>query len=88
MLLTIFSVLAVFLGISLRTRSFIYFGFVFLLVSTTAMVAHAQQSLGHTWPWWVLGITLGIGILVLFGLFEKRRNEMQRFTEKLRAWEA
>ncbi len=88
MLLTVLSVLAVFMGISLQTRSFIYFGFVFLLVSTTAMVAHAQQSLGHTWPWWALGITLGIAILILFGLFEKRRNEMQQLTEKLRSWEA
>lgn len=88
MVLTVLSVLAVFLGIGLRTRSFVYFGFVFLLVSTTAMVAHAQQSLGHTWPWWALGITLGIGILVLFGLFEKKRNEMQQLTDKLRTWEA
>lgn len=87
MVLMVLSVLAVLTGIGLQVRSFLFFGLVFVLVSMTAMVAHAQQSLQHTWPWWVLGISLGIGILVLFGLFEKKREEIKALTDRLRSWD-
>jgi hypothetical protein len=35
----------------------------------------------------VLGITMGIGILVLFGLFERKRDEFTKLANKLRQWD-
>jgi len=87
MVLMVLSVLAVFAGIGLQIRSFLMFGITFVFVSMIAMVAHAQQSLQHTWPWWALGIGLGLGILTLFGLFEKKRDEFKALAERLRNWE-
>lgn len=87
MVLMVLSVLAVFAGIGLQIRSFLIFGITFVFVSMIAMVAHAQQSLQHTWPWWALGIGLGLGILTLFGLFEKKRDEFKALAERLRNWE-
>ncbi len=63
-------------GIILRTKAFLYFGTLFLFMSMLSMVAHAQQALGHVWPWWAFGIGTGIAILVMFGLIEKRKNEL------------
>ncbi|MGV3607726.1 MAG: hypothetical protein ACO1RA_15065 [Planctomycetaceae bacterium] len=87
MVLMVLSVLAVFAGIAMQIRSFLMFGVTFVFVSMIAMVAHAQQSLQHTWPWWALGIGLGLGILTLFGLFEKKRDEFKALAERLRNWE-
>ncbi|MCP4094884.1 MAG: hypothetical protein GY748_01445, partial [Planctomycetaceae bacterium] len=33
-------------------------------------------ALGHVWPWWAFGIGTGIAILVMFGVIEKRKNEL------------
>ncbi len=75
------------LGMVLRVRSYLFSGVLFLLVSVTSMVAHAQQSLQHTWPWWVLGISLGTGILVLYGVFEKKREQFRELSDQLRRWQ-
>ncbi len=88
MILLFLSVLAVLLGIGFRVRSYLFSGVLFLLVAMFAMVTHAQQSLQHTWPWWAFGISLGVGILVLFGWFEKRREELHQIANKLKEWEA
>ena len=58
----------------LRVRAFLYLGSSFLLMSIVAMVWNAQRMVGHTWPWWAFGISLGLVILVIFGLFEKYRQ--------------
>ena len=47
------------------------------------MVAHQQTGI---WVWWVFGIGLGIAILSLFALFEKKRPEMLAWVEKIRNW--
>ncbi len=86
MVLMVLSVATIFLGISFQVRSYLYSGLIFTLLALIAMVAHAQQSLQHTWPWWALGISLGIGILVLFGLFEKKREQFNKVAERLKAW--
>jgi hypothetical protein len=36
----------------------------------------------------VFGITLGLAILVVFGVFEKHRREVQSLIERLRQWDA
>jgi len=88
MVLAALSVGTALLGIVLRTRAYLFYGAAFLLVSVTAMVAHAQQRLDHTWPWWAFGITLGTAILALFGWFERNRSQMHELVERLRSWQA
>jgi FtsH-binding integral membrane protein len=80
-------VLVGFLGIAFQIRSYLYSGLIFTLFAVVAMVAHAQQSVQHTWPWWVLGISLGIGIMVLFGMFERKRHQLMKLSERLKSWE-
>jgi hypothetical protein len=75
------------LGILLRVRAFLYLGASFLLLSIFAMVWQAARLLDHTWPWWVFGISLGLLILVVFGMFEKYRQEIQRLIDRLREWQ-
>ncbi|QDT92106.1 hypothetical protein [Gimesia algae] len=81
------SVLGVFAGMMFRVRAFLYAGSSFLVLSIVSMIWHASQSLGHVWPWWAFGIGLGICILTLFGMFEKRRNEMLELVGQLKTWE-
>jgi len=81
------SVAGIFAGILLRVRAFLYLGASFLLLSIVTMVWNAGRLLHHTWPWWVFGISLGLVILVIFGVFEKNRREVQQLVSRLRQWE-
>ncbi|MDG1875389.1 MAG: hypothetical protein P8J27_15860 [Mariniblastus sp.] len=87
LVLAILSVAGIMSGIMLQTRSFLYFGSLFLLMAMITMVAHAHQRLDHVWPWWAFGVGLGIAILVMFGLFEKRKKEMKEIAFRLKDWE-
>lgn len=87
LILMAFSVSGILAGILLRVRPFLYSGTGFLLLSVVSMVWHAAQNIGHVWPWWVFGIATGIGVLTLFGLFEKRRNDMLKVLGRLKSWE-
>ena len=75
-ILAVLSLTGILVGMILRTKAFLYFGTLFLFMSMLSMVAHAQQALGHVWPWWAFGIGTGIAILVMFGVIEKRKNEL------------
>jgi hypothetical protein len=75
------------IGIALRVRAFLILGSSFTLVALVAMVRHAAQAIDHVWPWWVFGIAMGVGILVLFGVFEKKRPELMLLITRLRQWE-
>ncbi len=86
--LAILAVSGIMAGIMLHVKSFLYFGSLFLLMAMITMVSHAHQRLDHVWPWWAFGIGLGIAILVMFGLFEKRKNDMKAIAEGLRKWDA
>ncbi len=85
--LMVISVSGVLAGIWLRVRAFLYLGTSFLLLSLVSMVWHAAEAIEHTWPWWAFGIGLGLGVLTLFGLFERKRNEMLRLLGELKSWE-
>lgn len=85
--LMVLSVGGVLAGIMLRVRSFLYLGSSFLLLSMVSMVWHAADAINHTWPWWAFGIGLGLGVLTLFGMFERKRNEMLRLLGELKSWE-
>ncbi|MCX7423168.1 MAG: hypothetical protein NT013_27035 [Planctomycetia bacterium] len=85
--LMVLSVGGVLAGIMLRVRSFLYLGASFLLLSMVSMVWHAADAINHTWPWWAFGIGLGLGVLTLFGMFERKRNDMLRLLGELKSWE-
>jgi hypothetical protein len=57
------------------------------MLSVISMVWHAQRAINHVWPWWAFGIGLGICILVIFGLFEKKRPEITAWVRQLQQWE-
>jgi hypothetical protein len=81
-----FSILGVLAGIWLRVRAFLYLGTAFLVVALLTIIWHAGEQ--HTWIWWVAGIITGALIIAVFGLFEKRRDDVLRLVEELRHWHA
>lgn len=81
------SVCGVLAGMLLRVRSFLYLGVTFLLVDLSIMIYHAAWDLDHTWVFWTAGICVGLAILALFGLFEKRRNELEHAVERFKHWQ-
>jgi hypothetical protein len=85
--LALLSLCGVFAGILLQVRAFLYLGTSFLLLALVSMVWHAARSIGHVWPWWAFGIATGLAILALFGVFEKKRNEVLSLMRGLREWE-
>lgn len=87
MVLATLSVVGVMAGIMMRIRAFLYLGSSFLLLSMVSMVWHAAQNINHVWPWWAFGIVLGLVILTMFGLFEKKRNETLRLLDELKQWD-
>jgi hypothetical protein len=72
--LAILCVAGVLLGIVLRVRAFLYLGVGFLLIDIFSMIWHAAVNLEQTWVWYVSGIVLGVAILTLFAVFEKRKK--------------
>ncbi len=87
MVLATLSVAGALCGIMLRIRAFLYLGASFLLLAIVSMVSHAAQHINHVWPWWAFGLALGLAILTLFGLFEKRRQEMLDLVGQMKTWE-
>jgi hypothetical protein len=80
------SIFGVLLGILLRVRAFLYLGTAFLAVAIMTIIWHAAE--GHTWVWWIAGIVTGVFIIALFGIFEKRRDDVLRVVEELKHWQA
>jgi hypothetical protein len=74
-------------GILLRVRAFLFLGVAFLVLVIFTQIWHAAVDLAQTWVWWACGAALGAAILTLFGLFEKRRNDMLRVVEEIRGWQ-
>lgn len=87
MALAALSVGGVLAGIGLRVRAFLYLGMGFLLLSIISMVWHASKAFEHVWPWFAFLFVLGVAILVLFALFEKRRDDFLKNIERLQTWE-
>jgi hypothetical protein len=74
-------------GILLRVRAFLFLGVAFLVLVLFTQIWHAAVDLAQTWVWWACGVALGAAILTLFGLFEKRRNDVLRVVEEIRGWQ-
>ena len=58
----------------------------FLLVDVLTMIWYAAVDQAHTWVWWAAGVVLGLAILALFAVFEKRRNDVLHLIEAIRRW--
>jgi hypothetical protein len=86
--LALFAILGIFAGIMLRVRAFLFLGTTFLSVALMTIIWYAAVELDHTWIWWVSGIVVGVLIIALFGLFEKRRDDVLRVVENLKQWQA
>jgi hypothetical protein len=84
--LALLSVAGVLLGTLLRVRAFLFLGVTFLSLDVFAQLWHAAVDRAQTWVWLASGIVLGAAILALFGLFEKRRNDVLRVLDALRRW--
>jgi hypothetical protein len=82
----VLAVLGVLAGILLRERSFIYLGFTFLVVVIGRMIVYATFERGQYRVGLAFCIVMGIAILALFGLFEKRRNDVLASVEKFKKW--
>jgi hypothetical protein len=87
MVLAALSVAGVFAGIMLRVRSFLFLGLSFLVLSLVTMIVSAQLNLGLYWLKWLAGISLGVAVIVVFALFEKKRNEVLKVVEELKQWD-
>src|SRR5262245_20900497 len=74
-------------GIVLRVRAFLYLGVAFLFLVIFAQIWHAAVDRQQTWVWWASGIVLGVAILTLFAVFEKRRNDVLRLVEEIKKWD-
>jgi hypothetical protein len=87
LVLAILSVLGVLAGIQLRVRAFLVMGVAFLFLDVFSMIWHAAVDLYQTWIWWASGILLGVAILALFAVFEKRRQNVLHLLDEVKRWE-
>jgi hypothetical protein len=74
-------------GILLRVKAFLFLGVGFLLLDVFTMIWHAAVDRSQTWLWWASGIVLGVAILTLFAVFEKRRNDVLQLVERIKRWD-
>jgi hypothetical protein len=86
LILALLSVLGVLAGMLLRVRAFLFLGVAFLSVDVLAMIWHAGVDQRQTWILYSSGIVLGVALFTLFGIFEKRRNDVLHLVEELRQW--
>jgi hypothetical protein len=87
MVLAFLSVLGILFGIAARIRSMLWLGSMFLCVALFSILWYAAVDLEQTWIWYVSGIILGAIILVVFALFEKRREDLKRIMSSMQRWE-
>ena len=86
--LALLAIMGIFAGIVLRVRAFLFLGTTFLLVALMTIIWYAAVERSQTWIWWVSGIVVGVLIITLFGLFEKKRDDVLRVVEDLKQWQA
>jgi len=87
MVLAGLSVAGIFAGMLLRVRAFLFLGSAFLVLSLVTMIHSASVNLEWTWLWSVAGISLGMAIIAVFAVFEKKRNEVLQVVDGLKQWE-
>jgi hypothetical protein len=85
--LAVLSVMGIMFGIAARIRSMLWLGSMFLCVALFSILWYAAVDLEQTWIWYASGIVLGAIILVVFALFEKRREDLKRIMNNMQQWE-
>jgi hypothetical protein len=87
MILALLAVGGALAGIVMRVRAFLYLGASFVFLSVLTMVWHAYEQTQHVAVWWAFGISLGLFILTVFGVFEKKRAEIHGLMDHMRSWD-
>jgi hypothetical protein len=87
MFFTVFCVGVIFAGTLLRVRAFLSLSAGILLLDIFAMIRHAAVDREQTWVWYASGIVLGVAIIALVALFEKRKNEVLGVVGRIRSWD-
>ncbi len=87
MILAALAVGGVVAGLMLRIRAFLFLGTAFLLLSMLTMIWSASVNLRWTWLWYVTGIGFGILIIYTVAMFERKREQMIGFLERLKEWQ-
>ncbi|MFN0111540.1 MAG: hypothetical protein ACKVZH_21965 [Blastocatellia bacterium] len=85
--LAVLAVAGVIAGLMLRIRAFLFLGTAFLLLSMLTMIWSASVNLQWTWLWYVTGIGFGVLIIYTVAMFERKREQMLGFVERLKQWQ-
>ncbi len=81
------SLVGVFAGILFRVRAFLIMGTSFLMLALLTIIWHAAVDLQQTWLWSATGIVTGVLILVVFALFEKKRDAVLNLLAEMKKWQ-
>src|SRR5262249_32432066 len=86
--LAVLSVAGVIAGLTMQVRAFLFLGTAFLLLSIGTMIWTASVNLDWDWLWYVALIVLGVLIIYIVAMFERKRAEMMGLIERLKQWQA
>jgi hypothetical protein len=86
LLLAFLSVLGALAGILLRVRAYLFLGSGFLVLVIFQMIWHAAVERQQTWVWWACGILLGVLVLAVFAVLERRGQRVREALERFREW--
>ncbi|MDA7980696.1 MAG: hypothetical protein MPJ50_18215, partial [Pirellulales bacterium] len=86
LVLAALSIIGVLGGMLLRVRAFLFLGTSFLLLSLSTIIWYAAVDLHQTWLLWLTVVAIGVAILALFALFEKKREDVLKVLNGLRNW--
>jgi len=81
------SIVGILFGIGARIRALLWLGMLFLCVAMFSIVWHAAVDLDQTWVWYATGIVMGVFILGVFAMFEKRRESLKRLVSTIQTWD-
>lgn len=87
LILMVLAVAGMLVGMVLRVRAYLYLGISFLFLTVFSMIWNAAVDRHQTWVWWASGIALGMVILAVFAVFEKRRNDVLGVLERIKQWD-
>jgi hypothetical protein len=81
------SLVGILAGIMLRVRAFLILGTSFLVLALLTIIWYAAVDLQQTWLWSATGIATGALILVVFALFEKKRQAVLSVLDQIKQWQ-
>jgi hypothetical protein len=86
LVLMVLAIVGMLAGMLFRVRAYLFLGVGFLFLAIFSMIWNAAVDLRQTWVWWASGIGLGAMILTMFGIFEKRRQDVLHVLEQIKKW--